>query len=331
MRKARQGVDAILPGGYGSSQWTDEEVLDLVNEAYEGMLREFRLVRKKWGVITVNSDSAAYTREGETYTPSTSLVTSTTDTSVTLPPDFAELVRVLCTNDRTVRFVPADLESDHWIDLEQDGRDDNNLPRFTSSGGSTFYYDIRGNRTLQFNPACSQAMDLELDYIPMFRPLLWSNAGSVSITNGATAITGSGSTWITDNIYSAAAGQVAEILVGVSDPQSNNLKVIKEYPRVSSISSDTTATLSLAWAPASVADAPYILAMAPVLPREYHRWMARLTSSLMLSKVNPDIAEKYFGKYMEQFRSQINPTISRRQSQASSIVEDADEFGMGSF
>jgi hypothetical protein len=51
----------------------------------------------------------------------------------------------------------------------------------------------------------------------------------------------------------------------------------------------------------------------------------------MLAKVNPDVSEKYFGKFMTQFKEQINPAIRRRQSQASAVVEDADEFGMSEF
>ena len=329
MRRARQGVDAILPGGYASSQWTDEEVLDLVNEAYEGMLREFRLTQRKWGLVTLNTSSAAFTREGETYTPSTSLQLQSNATSLTLPPDFAELSRILCTSNRSVRFVPADQISDHWIDMEQSGISDQGDALTGSPAGLVFYYDIVNNRTLKVTPMSGTTYDLELDYVPMFRPLLYSNAGSVSVTNGSDVVTGVSTTWVTDSIYSISSGQVAELMVGVSNPQANNLRVTRDYPSLASITSDTAATLSQVWGPASVTSAPSIVAMAPVLPREYHRWMARLTSSLMLSKVNPDISEKYFGKFMTQFQQQINPAIRRRTSQASPIVEDADEMGIG--
>lgn len=329
MRRARQGVDAILPGGYASSQWTDEEVLDLVNEAYEGMLREFRLTHRKWGLVTMNTSSTSFTRDGETYDPSTSLQLQSNTTTLTFPPDFAELVRILCTDNRTVRFVPSEHETDHWIDMEQSGISDSGNALTGSPAGLVFYYDILNNRTLKITPMAGTTYNLEIDYIPMFQPLLYSNAGSVTVTNGSTTVSGTNTSWVTDNIYSSSSNQVAELMIGVADPQSNNLKVTRQYPQVSSITSDTSAVLSATWGPASVSTAPYILAMAPVLPREYHRWMARLTSSLMLSKVNPDVSEKYFGKFMEQFRSQINPAIRRRTSQASPIVEDADEFGIG--
>jgi hypothetical protein len=330
MRRARQGVDAILPGGYASGQWTDEEVNDLVNEAYEGMLREFRITHKKWGLVTLNTSSASFTRDGETYDPATSLVLGSSSTLISLPPDFAELVRVLCTNNRSTRFQPAGIEMDHWIDIEQAGYDDNTqLPLAGDPAGLVFYYDILGNRTLKVTPPTFTNFNLAIDYIPMFRPLTYSKVGTVSITNGATAITGVSTTFVTDNVFSAASNQAAEIIIGTANEQSNIISVVRDYPTVASITSDTAATLNTAWGPASVSSVPFILAMVPVLPREYHRWLSRLTSSLMLSKVNPDTAEKYFGKFMTQFREQINPAIRRRTSQSSQIVEDADEFGVG--
>lgn len=328
MRRARQGVDAILPGGYASSQWTDEELVDLTNEAYESMQREFRLVRRKWGMVTLNVSSAAFTREDETYDPSVELVLGTTG-QVTLPPDFAELVRVTCTSNRSIRLQPAEMEGEHWQDLEQSYIDNTGNLLAGEPAGQVFYYDIIGNRTLDIVPVVSSSFDLEIDYIPMLRPLNYTNKGTVSITNGATAVTGTSSAF--NDIYSAASGQRAEIIVGASDPQSNQVNVAKDYPGVASIASATSATLGLTYAGTSVTAVPYILTMAPTFPREYHRWLARLTSSLMLAKVNPDVSEKYFTKFMTQFKEQINPTIRRRQSQASQVVEDADEFGMSDF
>jgi hypothetical protein len=328
MRRARQGVDAILPGGYASSQWSDEELVDLANEAYESMQREFRLVRRKWNMVTLNSDSAAFTREDETYTPSTSLVLGTSG-EVTLPPDFAELVRIICTSNTSIRFMPAEIEGEHWQDTEQSYVDNTGNLLAGEPAGQVFYYDIVGNRTLRVIPVVSTSFDLEIDYIPMLRPLTYTNQGMVSITNADTAITGS-MTSFTD-VYSAASGQRAEIIVGASDPQSNQISVVRDYQSVSTIASTTSATLASAFSGTTVTSVPYILSMAPTFPREYHRWMARLTSSLMLSKVNPDISEKYFTKFMQQFKEQINPVIRRRQSQASQVVEDADEFGMSDF
>jgi hypothetical protein len=331
MRKSRQGVDAILPGGYASAQWSDEEMVDLTNEAYTGLQREFRLVHKKWGLTTLNTSSAAFTREGETYDPSTALVHDASTQKLTLPPDFAELVRITCTNNRSLRFFPASEEMDHWIDLEQSGFIDNTLTIASAPAGLVFYYDILDNRTLFLIPPTSGSFNLEIDYIPMKRILYYTRNGTVTVTNASATISGTATTFITDGIYSEAAGQGAELIAGISDPQSNAVSVAKDYPRVSSITSDTAATLKAVWPGTTLTTVPFILAMSPTLPREYHAHLCRVTSSLMLSKVNPDIAEKYFQKFMTQFKEQINPVIRRRQSQQSPVVEDAEEFGMGDY
>lgn len=326
IRKARQGVDAILPGGSASAQWGDEEMVDIVNEAYESTQREFRLVHKKWGLVTLNTSSSAFTREEETYTPSTSLVLSSSSTRVLLPPDFAELVRIICTSDRSIRFMPAQAESEHWIDLEADGYDELGNPQAAVTRGLVFYYDFIDARTLVFTPAAASSYNLEIDYIPMRRPLYYSKAGTVSVTNASTTLAGTNTTWASDGVTADAAP--AELIVGTNNLQSNAIRVDKDYPKVTTVTSNTAATLTSSYAGTTVTDLPHILCMTPAMPREYHRWIARMASSLMLSKINPDLAEKYTQRFMAQFREQINPVIRRRQSQTSAVVEDATEFGL---
>jgi hypothetical protein len=330
MRRARQNVDAILPGGYASAQWSDEEMLDLANEAYEGMLREFRLVNKHWGQHTINTDSSAITREGEVYTPSSELVINTTNgQKILLPPDFAEIVRITCTNNRDIRFFPSSTEMTAWIAEEQSAFNETNTALSQMPAGLTFFYDVIQNRTLQFQPAVSGVYNLEIDYIPMKRPLYYTNQGTITINNGTSTITGTSTTFQSDNIYAEDVSQRAEVIPGSSDPQSSVIDINRDYERITGITNDTSAGLKRVWSANTVTNSPFIIAMAPSFPREYHRWMARLTSSLMLSKVNPDIAEKYFGKFMTQFKEQINPTIRRRQSQQSQVVEGAEEFSEG--
>src|SRR6266853_4009593 len=119
IRKARLGCDAILPGGQASSLWQDDELVDLADEANEYLELALRLKMKKWGVQSLTSTSPPFTREGETYTPSTSLVVPSGATSLLLPPDLGEIVRIMVTSDTTARFVPAQFESQYWIELSQ--------------------------------------------------------------------------------------------------------------------------------------------------------------------------------------------------------------------
>jgi len=330
MRRARQGIDAILPGGTASGHWSDEEAQDAVNEAYEQALREFRLVHKKWGLVTLNTSSTAFTRDGETYTPSTALVLSSTTNKLTLPPDFAELIRITCTNNRAVRFVHAQEETYHWIDAEQSGFSDQSLPLQADPNGLVFYWDIIGERTLILIPPVNGSFNLEIDYIPMFQPLTYSLAGTVGITQGLKVLTGTTTTWVTDNVYTEDQSQRAELIPSINSVTSASISTNARYARVAAITSDTAATMVSNWGPATLAAATHILAMAPIIPREYHRWLSRIAGAIMLTKVSPDIAEKYEARTIKQLREQINSTIRRRQSQDSVVTEDAEEMGVGS-
>lgn len=327
IRKARQGIDAILPGGSASAQWQDDESLAILNEAMESVHREFRLVHQKWGMVTLNYDDDAFTQEGETYTPSSELSITSSRQKVTLPPDVAEIVRITSPSHSSYRFIKADAESSRWIDLEKDSTSVVGIP--VEPLGLTFYWDLIGYRTLFFTPVVSGTVELEIDYIPMFRPLYYSNAGSVAVTNSSTTITGTSTTWVTDNIFSEASGQRCELIVGTNSLQSNTISLVKDYPRVASITSNTAATFKSNYGGTTTSGAPALMVMAPTLPREYHQWIARVASALMLSKINPDLSDKYHAKYMQQFRNEIQPSIRRRQSQESRVTEDSEEMGFG--
>jgi len=331
VRKSRLGVDAILPGGTVSSQWADEEAVDIINASYEEILRRYRLARQKWGMVTLRQDDPAFTREGETYTPSTSLkVVSTTNhtTFLTLPPDFAEMVRILCLDNRTVRFLPAEYESYHWIDYEQRAFDlSGNSLLLSTPDGLVFHYDIVGAKTLALNPPTSGTFNLQLDYIPLKRPLYYSTAGTV--VQAGTALTGTGTTWVIDNIFTEDTSNSAELITvsGTSNLQNTGIRLDKDYPRIASITSDTAAVMKVA---ATVASTNAIVSMAPILPRDVHKWISDYASALMLKKINPELADKYAAEVLARMDITIRPTAGRRQGQESKVSEDAEEFGISS-
>lgn len=330
LKKSRLGVDAILPGGFVSSQWSDEELIDLVDTAHDEVWRRYRLARKKWGLRTVKQSDAAFTRDGETYTPSTALQITSSQLEVELPPDYGEVVRILCLNNRVVRFLPADMESFHWIDLEQDSYEHtSNLLLLSQPDFLTIYFDIVGARTLVFAPPVSQTLTLQIDYIPLKRPLYYSAAGSVE--QSGTTLTGTGTTWQTDGVFTEDTGNAAE-LIALNDAFSSigeitdTIRLDRDYPRVATITSDTAATMKLSVTIA--AGTPYIMAMAPALPRDVHRWLAEYTSALMLKKINPELAQKYGEDLLTRFDTSIRPVAGRRQSQESTVTEDSEEFGL---
>jgi hypothetical protein len=328
IRKARLGCDAILPGGQASSLWQDDELVDLTDEANEYLELALRLKMKKWGVQTLLATSPAFTREGETYSPAANLVVPSGSTTVLLPPDLGEIVRILCTSDTTARFVPAQFESQYWIEMSQGSlNQDGTFTAGADTTGQTYYYDVIAERTLALTPPTPVGLTISLDYTPMKQPLFYSNTGTISITQGTNVITGVGTTWLTDGIFTGTSNQKAELIVGVSTLGDNTIRLDRNFPVVASITSDTSATLQLNWAPANVVTQPYIMAMTPTLPRVYHRWIARMLAVLMLSKINPDLSDRYSKQVMERFAGSIAPTANRRQIQESPVTDAESLMG----
>src|SRR5258708_3129196 len=72
---------------------------------------------------------------------------------------------------------------------------------------------------------------------------------------------------------------------------------------------------------------PFTMAMSPMAPRVYHRWIARLTAVYMLAKVNPDLSDKYAKQVMAQLSAGVAPTARRRQIQESPVTDAEGELG----
>lgn len=328
VRKARLGCDAILPGGQASSLWQDDELVDLADEANEYLELQLRLKMKKWGVQTITATTPAFTREGELYTPASNLVLPSGATSMLLPPDLGEVVRILCTSDTTARFVPAQFESQYWIELSQGSMNqDGTFTAGADTSGQTYYYDVIAERTLAITPPLPIGITISLDYTPMKQPLFYSNTGTISIVQGTKVLNGVGTTWMTDGVFTGTSSQKAELISGISTLGDNTVRLDRNFPVVAAITSNTLATMQLDWAPASLVNQVFIMAMVPTLPRAYHRWIARLTAVLMLSKINPDLSEKYSKAVMERFASSIAPTANRRQIQESPVTDAESLMG----
>lgn len=319
VRKARLGVDAILPGGNVSSQWTDEEGIAVANTAYDEMWRLFRLARKKWGMRTLTVSSSAFTMDGELYTPSSELSFTSASNNLLLPPDFGDLVRVTSTSATTVRFRPAEIETLYWLEREQESV----VPG--SVDVRVYFYDIVGNRTLRIVPSIASggsAVSLSLEYMPLRRPLYISTNGTV--TQSTTTLTGSSTTWLTDGIATEDSGNQAELIAGTNSPTSSIINVNRDYPRISAIASDTAATMKLSGTVA--ASTPSVVAMAPAVPRDMHRWLCDYVSAFMLKKVNPELALKYMEDVTRRMSETIQPVQTRRQLQESPVTEGVEEF-----
>lgn len=347
VRKARLGVDAILPSGQVSRLWQDDEMVDLVEQANNDINLRLRLARKKWGLQSMASMQppqlnlaqgtsvqiiyVPITRDGETYDPTVQLKVNAGTVRLLLPPDFGEMVKVTCLDQTTARFIKAEYESEYWTDLEQSARNsDGTYISINSAFGQTMYYDIIDNRTMVLCPPGPATMNLQIDYVPMKRPLRYSGPGKVELIQGSTAVLGENTTWVTDNIYTETSNQDAELVwypIGTVVTTINTaVRLDTDYPRIASITDDAHATLVSAW-PGATGTYPCVAAMAPTMPRTYHQWIAELASTFMLRKVNTEISDKYAQAVIGRFDTTVRPTAGSRSSQSSQITDDETLMG----
>lgn len=321
-------------------------MVDLVEQANNEINLRLRLARKKWGIQSLAGKSpalgvaatgsvapgtAAITRDGETYDPATQLQLVAGSTRLLLPPDFGELVKIMTIDQTTVRWIKGEYESEYWTELEQAARNtDGSFITINSVLGQTMYYDILDNRTLVMCPPSPSAQALQVDYVPMKRPLRYSGPGKVLLTQGSTALRGDDTTWVTDNIYTELSNQAAELVwypFGTTISTINTaIRLDADYPRVSSIQDDSTGVLVAPW-PGATGHYPCLMAMAPTTPRVYHQWIAELTSTFMLRKVSPELADKYAAAVVGRFDTTVRPTAGSRSSQSSVITDDESVMG----
>ena len=327
VRKARLNCDSILPGNTPSSLWFTDELVDLVAEANDEINASLRLLRKNFGMQTVAYGDAAFTRAGVTYNPTTALSVASGATTLTLPPDFSAITRILCTNDTTVRWVPAEYGSQYWIDMEQGARNTDGTFSSNATAGQAMFYDVIGRRTLAFTPPSPGTLQLKIDYDPIKRPLRYSNTGTVRLTRGSTSGTISGGTLVSDGVFSDASGQSAEIISGTNSLDSSAIRVDYDYPLVSSISDDSNFVLVQAWVGADITAGQYMIAMVPTAPDDVHRWLASLVATLMLRKVSPDLSDRFATGVKSRFMEIFKPATASRQTQESRVTDDNTVLG----
>lgn len=311
MRKARFEVDAIRASGSTSALWADEEVIDAANTAMDRAAKLVRLADSNILTKTMKSTDAAADMITETYNPtSLALVANTVD--YTLPPDFVrvETIIPLTAGYEDVKFLPASLQQRTWMNQAKLTVDDLDPVK---NSAQIFYYNIVGSRTLRIRPLPLEAFDIELNY--QYRPpkLINYSTGTISITNGLTALVGSGSLWLTSGLRTPldlVSGSATVVSLAVN------------YPRVSAVLTATTATMTSVWAPATVVAGTYHLSMIPQLPEEHHAWLAQMTAAIMLRKVSPDLSKSAMEDLEKQMSLEVQPEVVIRQVQESLPVDE---------
>lgn len=320
MKQARFELDQIRSGGTVSALQSDEEVLQAVNTAMDRVARLVRLSGEALLSGTVQSDGASIDFAREVYAPSALQLTPGV-TDYTLPPNLIRIDYIVprTTGYEGVRFRPVHVNDRRYLEARV-------LPANTMSsvrnGEVTFLYAIVGERTLRISPVPQDTIDIELMYQEKPLKLLYATAGTVT-TALSTAVAGAGTAWLDSDIRTPAE------LVVVASPVSA-VTLSKNYPRVTSIVSNTALTLARAFTAADGtvgAGQAYALAMVPRLPEEHHSWLAQLTAAIMCRKVNTEISEKLIMGLEKELLMGVGPELALRQLQESHIVDEAEVAG----
>lgn len=146
----------------GNGNWQDAHLLLWINKGIVRVVADMRAQRERWfDTIMLSTDSAS-TILGETYTPSTALKPTSGNTTITLPPNCIEVVKILPLSqtdlDNGLQFVQKDLTSIEFIAAQRHASNVNTR---------TYYFDSYGTRTLKIAPVLATSFDIALHYVAM--------------------------------------------------------------------------------------------------------------------------------------------------------------------
>lgn len=146
---------------YTESVYRDTDLLTWLNKGLTRLALKVREQREGWLSTTISTTDSSLIIKGQTYVPSTSLACTSGATTITLPPDCIEVVSILPASqellDRGVSFIKSKPTNAEFVALQR-----MNPPFIT--GSWSYYYILRGKRTLQVAPAFMETFNITLLY-----------------------------------------------------------------------------------------------------------------------------------------------------------------------
>jgi hypothetical protein len=190
------------------------------------------------------------------FTKKTRDFTTTTDqSSLTLPHSVKKINSIFLLSGSTRYRIQEISDRDTWIALTQTPSDSAVYPD---------YFYVRDN-VIEFYPIISTASNtLTIEYIARQKDLSiadYTTGTIVSIANGATTVTGTGTTWTT---------KMAGRFIRITDSDTANAGD-GEWYEIASVTSTTVLELATTYQGASIAAATvaYTIALTSLLPEEY--------------------------------------------------------------
>lgn len=319
-RLGAYNADAIKKAGTLAPFVTMNELYAWANEGNRKLEHKLRMTQQRYFTTKYDStDSTTYLINGINYVPSTSLQFAANTNYATLPPDFQELI-VLRFVDSTYQQVPLTRLAVN----SRDFRDVLNSTIIPQNPGTHMFYDIIGERQIIFVPQLNAAMDVEATYVCRQKRLFSYSTGTIAVTTATTAVTGSGTYWLTwapfdANYLDICFGTTGVATVPIPEPQYvyDGINVA----RVSAIGSDTGLTLAANKIGTLAAGTGYLLSSVPVVPEDYHSMLADYVGMRILAKANDPGAQRAMDGWQDAIADLLT-TGARRATSDHEVIED---------
>jgi len=318
IRRALLQTNQVRQNGTSSAIFSQNEMVSATQDCLNELAALAKAADADWNLITRLSTDSAFTFEGETYTPTTSMPTVATTRTYTLPPDFLRMKRIRCLTEtyRDLVFTHMDVDNPLFAVLEND--DNDNVPDW-------LYYDVIDRRTLRFASRPGAVLDLEFMYEARY-PFLYiyngqaSNVATVTIDDETVSTSGgTASAFLTERLSTPAEIMFASDASGnhpiVMSQTSTDLFLapgrVTGVGQARQIASFTTATaleMSATWPFATDASIGYLICSAPELMETHPQLFIDYLRYYIYDRIGNKKAGEALSKYemgKRQFKSDI--------------------------
>lgn len=181
-------------------------------------------------------------------------------------------------------------------------------------------WDSSNNREIQINPPPKTAIVLPYDYIIALTPMTEYTTGYVSaITNGATGVTGSGTTW------NSTANVDIDNYTYYFRVDSDGTGAASVWYKIASVTNATTLVLSSNYGGTSIASGVstdrYTISKIPNMPSEFHDLLIYMAATVGIAN-QADPSYDFFSKEQQRIINECKVLYKSRRTSKQIEVED---------
>jgi hypothetical protein len=339
IRRALFQCNVVRQDGTTPALLTQAELVGAAQDCMNELTALLRELDANWGLQVRTSDDAAFTFEGETYAPITSLTLAASTRSYTLPPDFLSMKRIksLTTENQYIRFEQMDVDNPvfHAIEQYEDLTTGNTVP-------DVFYYSVIGRRTLRFANFPGAVIDIEIMYEARY-PTLFVYDGETSnvasLANADATVTTSGGTassFLNSGLSTPCAiyfnstggnghpvilsGSAADNFISVQPRRVGATGIAGPWP-IDSFTSNTELELAQTWPFTTDSSIGYLLCSSPEIMETHHQLFVDYLRMYIYEKIGSDRRAQAAQQRYERGKLQMKADMQQRATDPE-FVED---------